>query len=151
MDRKKFLQLMSLLESSGGKDLNHQTMTRGIHVGDTAQGQYGLMPNTIEEFKHRAKLSKRTVPKNEAQIANRLAEHLEAKTEDPEKQAYMWQYGHNLNPDEIDQETIETSPRVLKFRELKQKLGVDIPRIKPLSREEDITPLSLIEKDKYNA
>ena len=151
MDRKKFLQLMSLLESSGGKNLKHEEITQGIHAGDTAQGQYGLMPNTIDEFKHRAKLTNRSIPKNEIQVANRLAEHLEAKTDNPEKQAYMWQYGHNLDPDKIDEETLETNDRVLKFRELQKKLGIETPRIKPLSIEEDNLPLSSVEKGEYNA
>lgn len=151
MDRSKFLQLMSLLETSGGKDMNHQTMTKGIHAGDTAKGQYGLMPNTIKEFKHRAKLLGEPIPKNESQIANALSDHLENKTDDPEKRAYMWQYGHNLDPDQIPQEEIENNPRILKFRELQKKLGIDMPRIKPLSKEEDVSPLSLTEKEEYNA
>src|SRR6185369_15289084 len=33
-------------ESSGGKNLNHKTMDRGIHKGQTAGGAWGMMPKT---------------------------------------------------------------------------------------------------------
>lgn len=33
-------------ESSGGKNLNHKTMNKGIHKGQTAGGAWGMMPKT---------------------------------------------------------------------------------------------------------
>ena len=52
---KKFLQKTSQIESSGGKRLNHPEIQSGIHSGDSAVGQYGLMPDTIKELLNRTK------------------------------------------------------------------------------------------------
>lgn len=128
MERDKFLQLMSLLESSGGKNTDHKQVTRGIQSGDSAQGQYGVMPNTVKEFQNRARLSNKPVPQTPEEVANAMAEHLENKTDDPEKQAYMWEYGHNLNPDDIDEDKLNKNLRIQRFRELQKKLGIENPK-----------------------
>jgi hypothetical protein len=36
-----------MIESSGGKNLNHRPMASGIHKGSRAGGYYGLMPETV--------------------------------------------------------------------------------------------------------
>lgn len=52
---ERFLKAISMIESSGGKDLDHSTMESGIHAGDTAVGELGLMPNTVREIAGRIK------------------------------------------------------------------------------------------------
>ena len=133
--RTEFLQAMSMLESSGGKNLNHKTIKRGIHAGDAATGQYGLMPNTIDEMKHRAELAGEEIPETEEEVANKLYEHIAAKTDDPVKQAHMWQHGHNINPDKLTDDVLAKSERANRFRGLQSKLGIDSPKAKPMSKE----------------
>jgi hypothetical protein len=109
-----FLKAISLNESSGGKNTKHKKMKQGIHAGDSAVGQYGLMPNTIKEMAIRmgsdspmaqyAKMDNKKIaqsikenPDHENQIANFMANHLHDKFNgDENKMAYSWFQGHNL-------------------------------------------------------
>lgn len=45
-----FLSKIRQIESSKGQDLDHVPMDSGIHKGQAAIGEYGLMPNTIREL-----------------------------------------------------------------------------------------------------
>lgn len=45
-----FLKAIRMLESSGGKNTDHETMESGLHAGDTAMGSFGLMPNTAKDI-----------------------------------------------------------------------------------------------------
>jgi hypothetical protein len=127
MDKSKFLNLMSMIESSGGKNLNHKPITKGIQAGTVAQGQYGLMPNTIDEMQRRAAAKGEDIPQSDEEVANAVADHIAAKTDDPRKQAYMWQYGHNLDPNKLSEEQLGANPRVQKFDQLAQKMGIKPP------------------------
>lgn len=151
MDKSRFLQLMSMLESSGGKNTNHKRIKHGIHAGDKAIGEFGLMPNTIEEFQRRAKLKKMPIPQGEQEVADMLESHLSAKTQDPDKKAYMWQYGHNLDPNKIDEQMLEKNERVRRFRELQRTLGIQPLRGKPMPIGMDEIPLDILNEDEYNA
>lgn len=42
------MSALSNVESSGGKNLNHEMISSGIHAGDRAGGHYGLMPLTVK-------------------------------------------------------------------------------------------------------
>jgi len=104
-------------ESSGGINTNHKEMKHGIHSGDSALGQYGLMPNTIKEMagrmgkdnrlSHYAKMDNNKVvesiknnPQHEHQIASFMANHLHDKFGgDESKMSYAWNQGHNLTPE----------------------------------------------------
>lgn len=50
MDKAKFQQLLSLLESSSGKQLNHAPVEAGMHEGTKAMGEFGLMPVTAQQL-----------------------------------------------------------------------------------------------------
>lgn len=50
MDLKSFKRILSLLESSGGRDLAHKEVTEGPQAGTTAIGEYGMMPRTIQNL-----------------------------------------------------------------------------------------------------
>jgi hypothetical protein len=117
---KNFLSTISMNESSGGKNINHKKMQSGIHAGDSAIGQYGLMPNTIKEMTGRmgqdhplsrySKMNSKAIaqnikknPKHEQEIATFMANHLFDKHGGDEgKAAYSWNQGHNLSPEHFE-------------------------------------------------
>ncbi len=142
MDFEKFAKLISQLESSGGKNTKHQAIEGGLQDGQVAVGKYGLLPNTIEEMVKRAQLEGTSLPemdelsgmeqssisqrvaKNpelEEEIAFRLYDHISKKTKDPEKMAYMWNSGHNMDPEKATIGAVN-DPYVDKFNKaLKQE------------------------------
>lgn len=115
-----FLNTISMNESSGGKNLNHKQIKEGLHAGDSAVGQYGLMPNTIKEMAIRmgkdnpmyqyANMKNSAVtdsmkknPEHENEIAKFMANHLHDKFGgDENKMAYAWNMGHNLTDDHFN-------------------------------------------------
>ena len=52
---QRFLKTIQMIESSGGKNFNHPEIESGIHEGHRAIGNYGLMPNTVQEIATRMK------------------------------------------------------------------------------------------------
>lgn len=148
MDRSKleeFLRKIAQLESSGGKNTQHQRMTAGIHEGDTAMGQFGIMPKTADEFINRRKMRgqfgpdeaimKQMSPEElkqfladnervETKLAKDIGEHVLRRSKgDEDKAAYMWNMGHNKKASSIDAEALAEHPYVRKFRRLKNLLS----------------------------
>lgn len=140
----EFLDLISQIESSGGKNTDHPVMESGIHEGQQAIGRYGLMPNTIKELTNRAALSGNVTqpmrklaseepleikqqleqnPQMEESYARQLALKILNRQQDPEKAAYSWNQGHNLSPEDIDSRDYQNSDYVQKFQRLKQQLA----------------------------
>lgn len=139
----KFLGKIKQLESSGGKDFGHQTITNpeSVQYGTTAIGNYGLMPNTVKELINRRRINGtitpdmqeldektpddikthlETHPELEQQLAEDLANHVLKKQQgDEDKAAYSWKFGHNTPPENISDETLNNSGRVQEFRRLK--------------------------------
>jgi hypothetical protein len=131
-----------MIESSGGQDTNHDEISSGIHEGDSAYGQYGLMPNTIQELVNRKRLegplnseykkiykedpdyTKAVLhgnPELEKALATQMAERLLQRTGgDEEKAAYGWNMGHNTPVDQITPEKLDKTQYIKKFRELKR-------------------------------
>ena len=120
---RSFLNTISQLESSGGKNTNHAMMESGIHKGQTAIGRYGMMPNTVNEVLVRMKRKGMTSPELqelegldpdslkenleanpelENQIAEVLADKVLNRQQDEGKAAYTWFQGHNMTPEKID-------------------------------------------------
>lgn len=133
---QSFLNNISQVESSGGTNFNHPTVTSGIQAGDAAIGRYGLMPNTVNEVLNRMRLHgnltpelqqlqqldpatlKETLEKNpqlEDQIAGSLAGRVLDRQPDDETAAYSWHQGHNLKPDDIQQKDYQNDDYVKKF------------------------------------
>ena len=129
------------LESSGGKNVKHRTMASGLHAGQAAMGEYGLMPQTVQEFVTRRKRRGQFGP-DEALMAQmnpeQLTEFLAGQDRveqglasdfadlvlkrakgDEEKAAYMWNTGHNRPISQIDQDRLDKSQYVQRFRKLK--------------------------------
>lgn len=142
----QFLQDMASIESSNGLDLAHKEVTHGIQKGDTAIGRYGLMPNTIKELAQRMARQKKLAqslepvqslpkeqlaefitqnPEAEDQLALQLQRHIRSRpgVTTPEQANYMWQYGHNLTGDKLNERKYEESDRAQKFKKLRQLLA----------------------------
>lgn len=125
-----FLKKISHLESSGGRILAHKPIESGPNRGQTAFGEYGILPNTAKEFSTR--LLKESIPEElrkkltELQeisdpdkvneflgrnkdvykaLARKGAEHVLAKSGgDALKAAYAWNRGHNLDTSNLSYE-----------------------------------------------
>lgn len=126
-DYSKFLSAISNVESSGGKNLNHPLITYGMHKGDRAIGEYGIMPNTAQEMANRLvregndsdELREITnLPAEEIRdrlesnknlyntIAKRMAKHVFRDTDEPLIAAYRWHQGHNKPAKTITEENL---------------------------------------------
>lgn len=128
LDRDAFLKAISQMESSGGQNLNHPVVQTGIQAGQQAVGQYGLMPNTIEEMNNRQGRAPAGIAEtSEAAIQQRVAEQLADKVlnkyHDPEMAAYSWNHGHNLSPEAIKERHYQDDPYVQKFKQIRSRLG----------------------------
>lgn len=144
MTQEEFLNAISQIESSGGKNTNHRTVNSGVNAGDSAIGQYGLMPNTIRdtvkratasgelppdmsEIQNRDSLSLKNMmenyPASETMIANALAHRVLNKYSDPQMAAYSWNQGTNLTPEEIQKRDFMNSNYVQKFNKIKNMMG----------------------------
>ena len=142
-----FLKTISMNESSGGKNTNHRQMKDGLHAGDSAVGQYGLMPNTIKEMAGRmgkdhpmskyAKMDNNAVaqslksnPNDEGEVAKFMANHLNDKFKgDQNKMAYSWFQGHNLTDDHFNtsHKDYQNHDYVKKFNKHKEQFNQPAP------------------------
>lgn len=140
----RFLKIIGMIESSGGKYFGHSPMTTGIQAGTTAIGTYGLMPRTIREVARRrgealtpeelavsrlgpaemkAKMEAEPGLGSERAYAEQLANYvLEKQQGDPEKAAYAWFKGHNLPPKEVEKRGYEEHPYVQKYKKFREEL-----------------------------
>lgn len=116
---KPLLDLMSWMESSKRQNMQHPTVVKGPLKGQTAFGEYGLMPGTVQELikakpeTERDEADKamleaptnaineylREYPEKEREYASRFADKIKTKlgVENPEDVATSWLYGHNLS------------------------------------------------------
>lgn len=145
-DVETFLKLIKAMESSGGKDLEHKTITKGIHKGDTAVGAYGIMPNTAKEIAQRriqAGLSTEhdesirasenstveAMLKDNPQLAEEYARYmaemvLKRNQNDPIAGMTAWHYGHNLPYDRVKRKMQENPAYVKKVYQRIQEEGL---------------------------
>lgn len=135
-DVKAFMKLIKAMESSGGKDTKHTRMTAGMHEGDTAIGNYGVMPNTAKEIAKRKIGTDEQLPSDDViknipnpqvetllaenpQLAERYAEFmakrvLDKTKGDPIAGMTAWHYGHNLSPQALKEKMQEAPEYVEK-------------------------------------
>lgn len=139
---KNFLKGISMNESSGGINTDHEQMKSGIHAGDSAYGKYGLMPNTVREMANRMgkkhplnvyahlesediKSNLKKYPHHEEKIASFMANHLHDKFGgDESKMSYSWNQGHNLTNDHFSSshKNYKDHPYVQKYIKNKQEI-----------------------------
>lgn len=114
------MKLIKAMESSGGKDTRHPAMEAGIHSGDAAIGDYGMMPNTAKEIAKQKKVGPsddaiQNLPNDQVsnllkenpelaeQYTKILAEKLMQKTDgDPTLGMTGWHYGHNMSKEQLE-------------------------------------------------
>jgi len=145
MDKQKFLELIRQIKSSGGKNVEHRTMASGLHKGQSAMGEYGIMPKTAQEFVNRRKMRGQFGPDEalmaqmkpgqlkqfladqdrvEQNLAGDIADRVLRRSKgDEDKAAYMWNMGHNKAASSIDDQKLNQSNYVKKFRKLKNTLS----------------------------
>jgi hypothetical protein len=124
LKRERFKRIISQLETSGGKNLNHKVVKTGMHAGDRAIGEYGLMPLTIHDVakirvnrgvadeldKTIAKMSfeeaKQKIPEiikdnpgAYERYADTLADYVLKKYKDEKLAAFAWNQGHYTDPE----------------------------------------------------
>jgi hypothetical protein len=145
-NKDKFLGITSMIESTGGTDLAHRRLASGLHAGKKAVGQYGFMPDTIEEMVKRNEgnldpelqsiMERQDIdsqqkaeliasdPRLEGLIANKMYSHLYDKYDGNEElMNYGWEYGHNRPASKINRKKVEEADRTRKFRKLKETIG----------------------------
>lgn len=118
-NRKSFRKLISKLESSGGVDTDHRTLSSGMHKDTTAMGEYGLMPVTAQDLAKRDKdpvglilkgLAPQLVkpvlednPQKYDELVNRMIDRVQRHGGDPVDQYVRYNFGQNLNNAEVSQ------------------------------------------------
>jgi hypothetical protein len=138
-DKQKFLDIMKMIESSGGRNFNHSELKGGMHKGHRAIGSYGFMPNTVQEMVKRMRTAgipisdelrqasrmnpqemKEYMENNlglEEELADYMADFvLDRFDGDMEKAAWAWEHGHNTKKDRFESNNYQDSARVSKFR-----------------------------------
>ena len=139
VQRDNFLDAISQIESSGGTNTNHPVIQSGLQTGQQAMGNYGLLPNTVQELNNRARLNHTLTPEMAAvsrnpasvqedpemqkQYASQLADRVLNKFQDPNMAAYAWNSGHNLTPEQVKERDYMNDPYVKKFQKVWKSLG----------------------------
>lgn len=139
---------IAMVESSGGKHLNHKTMTHGMHKGMTAGGRYAMMPLSAQyTYNNDPKLAKKYPElagaakdiKNhhrdftdrfnkDPQAAQDFAESFynrnKAKTKSPEMLIHAWNHGlkGTWNKYKRDPESIKNDDYVKAVQDAMQRL-----------------------------
>lgn len=140
----KLLKILSQLETSGGKNLKHKPIKKGVNVGQTAGGEYGIVPASLQDFAKQT--MNRNVPvdvdvlaemdKPHSEVTKKLNQDKEFDKKaaqmaaelmlmksggDEEKAAYRWNMGHNTPNSEIEK-NLDSNPYVEKFRRIRDML-----------------------------
>jgi len=120
-EAREFLKPIKKIESNDGKNFNHPVIKDGIHKGQRAIGNYGLMPLTVIDIvksfgknapKDLVEVSKmdpkamkeflESRPDLEDKLAIKLASKVLANQKgDKEQAAFAWHQGHNYGYDSV--------------------------------------------------
>ncbi len=139
---RSFLNTIKKVESSNGQNFEHPTMQSGIHKGESGMGNYGLMPNTVNEVLNRLRIEGKmtpelnslngleadqmkgaieTHPELEDQIAEHLADRVLTRQPNDDMAAYSLNHGHNLTPERIQATPYQDSDYVKKYELYKKQ------------------------------
>ena len=134
----QFLWNIMQIESSGGKNTNHEEVKTGPMKGLRAIGRWGFMPPTVKNTLDRMKMNGKLTgdlrplytmnreqlgehfehnPTSELKLARFLARHvLKNNHGDQKRAAYSWLHGSNLTKDNIPEEELNGSDYVKQFK-----------------------------------
>lgn len=120
-----FRKLMSFLESSGGKNVQHRTIASGPQAGTQAIGEHAIMPNSAQEAANRrimagqGDINDQYVKESTSQDVGAMLEGnpdlqeryvndmmgrlLERTGGDVDLAATGWLYGHNLPKERLEE------------------------------------------------
>lgn len=134
MDKSTFKRLLSLLETSGGTQMDHNPVDEGMHAGTSAIGEYGMMPKTIQDLAksnpQKTELDKiiqgadptsvdeilQSNPDKYNQYANQMSDKVAAKSKgDAEDAAMRWLAGQNSSSRRIASVSDDNPGRVAKI------------------------------------
>lgn len=138
-DTNKELKVISIIESSSGKNLNHPVIKKGMHRGHQAGGRYGLMPLTVidivsksflkDKYGHLLKLTPREIT-SQLNSNPAMDKHIAAyywmvlrKTRCPATAAHAWYHGPYASVKKMN-----ISPYVIKFTLEMDKNEIKIKR-----------------------
>lgn len=142
--KERFKRVIKQLESSGGKNLSHETIESGINAGQTAGGAYGILPNSLKDFVNQAKNRNYEIPEELSnikrltpdQITDKLNQDrnfdekaadlgsnilLEKTGGNELKAATGWRRGHNQNFNEMTDQDALNDPYVRAYSKLSTK------------------------------
>jgi hypothetical protein len=178
-DREQFKKIIKMMESSGGKNMNHKRIEKGSTEGQTAGGAYGMVPSTITDVVnqlHNRKIEvdprleqlselAQTNPDAVTKVLNKnrdidelAADHmttlLENKTGgDINKMAYAWNMGHNRDFSKLDEKKLNKSDYFRKFARLNKPDTniLDQEKFKQRREEPQIAEVEPFDSDRYSA
>ena len=119
-DIQRFLHYISQIESSGGKNLDHPIIEKGRHAGTSAQGQYGVMPDTMTnlEDRHPSSFTDTSTPDDYAKVyANDV---LNKAKGDETLAAGLWTNGQFTKPEKY--EDIRSYPYAQKYDKMRKEI-----------------------------
>lgn len=148
--------IIRYLESSDGKNMNHEQLRSGPNKGQTAGGAYGIVPNSLKDFARQS--MKRNIPVDtdilaymddpHEEVTKRLNEDREfdeksaemalnlinSKTGgDEAKTAYAWRTGHNRSDADMEANAAK-HPYVQAYLREKEKRS---PRPERVAQDEE--------------
>lgn len=164
-DLKAFKRIVSMLESSGGRNVDHKTAPDPLHEGDKAYGEYGLMPKSVQTQARRnirdgvaqpidyaikdsdSNLVKEMLKNNkdaeDYYTDTMLGKSLSRSKGDPEEAYYRWVYGDNANIEKAKQENPSISKRFKKMLDVIAPMSsstaptYDIPALEAMVDKEE--------------
>jgi hypothetical protein len=110
LESEPHLGAIGFIESSGGKNFNHKTMTSGIHKDHTAGGIFGIMPNSVNFIFRKDKELAKKYPeiaekakdiKNNHKHITELLNNEHEISADIAKSMFNYHKQHTVNPNQL--------------------------------------------------
>lgn len=146
-DKEKFKRITKMIESSGGRNINHVPVDNETHKGDSAIGDYALMPETINELvksrpvdidkEEQRRLLQMSGPEKKEYLVKQKPEYQEKLVDamidklaenyggDELKMNYAYEHGHNLSDDTVSRKyrKSERNKRYLQYDDSPQGMA----------------------------
>lgn len=160
----RFKKTLRMVETSGGKNLAHSPVKKGVNKGDTAGGEWGILPNSLKMYINQAKNRNMPVdPRLEElallpndQITKRLNEDreidniaanlgqsiiLDQADYDEGKAAYSWNHGNIRDFNNMPEGYMDNSYTQKYFNNLQEPDPIEEPVQMPSPIPNPPTPI----------